>query len=77
MKFRDYYDIYSILKEGYPIQEGIEKALNYSRHRLSSKNIIMMLLAGQFIPDNNFSNLEPKYDVTKEQIREYILKKLK
>lgn len=77
MKFRDYYDIYSILKEGYPIQEGIEKALNYSRHRLSSKNIIMILLAGQFIPDNNFSNLEPKYDVTKEQIREYILKKLK
>lgn len=77
MKFRDYYDIYSILKEGYPIQEGIEKALNYSRHRLSSKNIIMMLLAGQFIPDNNISNLEPKYDVTKEQIREYILKKLK
>ena len=77
MKFRDYYDIYSILKDGYPIQEGIEKALNYSRHRLSSKNIIMMLLAGQFIPDNNFSNLEPKYDVTKEQIREYILKKLK
>lgn len=77
MKFRDYYDIYSILKEGHPIQEGIEKALNYSRHRLSSKNIIMMLLAGQFIPDNNFSNLEPKYDVTKEQIREYILKKLK
>jgi hypothetical protein len=77
MKFRDYYDIYSILKEGYPIQEGIEKALNYSRHRLSSKNIIMMLLAGQFNPDNNFSNLEPKYNVTKEQIREYILKKLK
>lgn len=36
-----------------------------------------MLLAGLFIPDNNFSNLEPKYNVTKEQIREYILKKLK
>ena len=77
MKFRNYYDIYSILQEGYSINKGIEKALNLSRHRLSSKNIIAMLLGGQFIPDNNFATLEPKYDVTKEQIREYIMQKLK
>lgn len=77
MKFRDYYDIYCILQEGYSINKGIEKALNLSRHRLSSKNIIAMLLGGQFIPDNNFATLEPKYDVTKEQIREYIMRKLK
>lgn len=77
MKFRDYYDIYCILQEGYSINKGIEKALNLSRHRLSSKNIIAMLLGGQFIPDNNFAALEPKYDVRKEQIREYIMRKLK
>lgn len=77
MKFRDYYDIYCILQEGYSINKGIEKALNLSRHRLSSKNIIAILLGGQFIPDNNFATLEPKYDVTKEQIREYIMRKLK
>lgn len=77
MKFRDYYDIYCMLQEGYSIRNGIEKALNLSRHRLSSKNIIAMLLGGQFIPDNNFATLEPKYDVTKEQIREYIMQKLK
>lgn len=77
MKFRDYYDIYSILREGYSIHNGIEKALSLSRHRLSAKNIIAMLLGGQFIPDNNFTALEPKYDVTKEKIREYILHKLK
>ena len=77
MKFRDYYDIYCMLQEGYSIHKGIEKALNLSRHRLSSKNIIAMLLGGQFIPDNNFATLEPKYDVTKEQIREYIMQKLK
>ena len=52
-------------------------ALTLSRHRLSSKNIIAMLLGGQFMPDYNFATLEPKYDVTKEQIREYILQKLK
>lgn len=77
MKFRDYYDIYCILQEGYSIHNGIEKALNLSRHRLSSKNIVAMLLGGQFIPDNNFATLEPKYDVTKEQIRDYIMQKLK
>lgn len=77
MKFRDYYDIYCILQEGYSIHKGIEKALNLSRHRLSSKNIIAMLLGGQFVADNNFATLEPKYDVTKGQIREYIMQKLK
>ena len=77
MKFRDYYDIYCMLQEGYSIHNGIEKALNLSRHRLSSKNIIAMLLGGQFVPDNNFATLEPKYDVTKEQIREYTMQKLK
>lgn len=40
MKFRDYYDIYSCLKEGFSIKNGIERALEYSRHRLSSKNIV-------------------------------------
>lgn len=76
MKFRDYYDIYCILKEGYSIQKGIEKARTLSRYRLSTKNLVAMLLGGQFIPDNNFATLSPKYDVTKEQIREYILLKL-
>jgi len=59
------------------MHKGIEIALKYSRHRLSSKNVIAILLAGQFIPENNFASLEPKYDVTREQIREYILQKLK
>jgi predicted nucleotidyltransferase component of viral defense system len=77
MKFRDYYDIYSILKEGHSINNGIEKARKYSQFRLSTKNLVTMLLAGQFVPDDNFSTLEPKYDVDKETIRNYILQKLK
>lgn len=77
MKFRDYYDIYCILREGHSIHRGIECSLKYSRHRLSTKNIIAMLLGGQFIADDNFATLQPKYSVTKEEIREYILRKLK
>ncbi len=77
MKFRDYYDIFCILREGHSIHCGIERSLKYSRHRLSTKNIIAMLLGGQFIADDNFATLQPKYSVTKEEIREYILRKLK
>ena len=77
MKFRDYYDIYCILREGYSVHRGIERSLKYSRHRLSTKNVIAMLLGGQFIADDNFATLQPKYSVTREEIREYILRKLK
>ena len=77
MKMRDYYDIYAILKEGYDISIGIEDALKYSQHRLNAKNVIMMLLSDRFMTDENFRQLEPRYNVTKEEMREYILKKLK
>lgn len=77
MKIRDYYDIYAILKEGYDISVGIEKALKYSQHKLNTKNLVVMLLSDRFIPDENFRQLEPKYDVSKEEMREFILWKLR
>jgi predicted nucleotidyltransferase component of viral defense system len=77
MKMRDYYDIYAILKEGYDISKGIDAALKYSQHKLSTKNIVMMLLSDRFMSDENFEQLDPKYNVLKEEIREYILQKLK
>ena len=36
--FRDYYDIYSILKHGVSLQLMIDGALDYSQHRLKTKN---------------------------------------
>lgn len=77
MKFRDYYDIYVILKEGYDITKGINATLKYSRHKLNTKNVVMLLLSDSFMADQNFSLLKPKYNVTKEEIRHYILQKLK
>ena len=41
--FRDYYDIYSILKTGIPIWEMITIAQDYSGHRLKTKNILAIL----------------------------------
>ena len=38
--FRDYYDIYSILQSGVNINDIMNLALQYSRHRLKSKNLL-------------------------------------
>ncbi|MBZ4652074.1 MAG: hypothetical protein JG761_874 [Proteiniphilum sp.] len=76
-KLRDYYDIYAILREGYDISKGIDAALKYSQHKLSRKNIVMILLSDRFSSETNLAQLEPKYDVSKEVMREYILQKLK
>lgn len=72
-KFRDYYDIYSILKTGADINKLISLALEHSGHRLKSKNLMAMLTNGQlFRKDENFSHLQPKYNVSSEDIEKYI-----
>lgn len=76
-KFRDYYDIYSLLEAGVDLQEMINKALRYSGHRLKSKNLIAMLTrSDRFIPDVDFKNLQPKYSVSPAEIEERIKKAL-
>ena len=77
IKMRDYYDIYAILKNGYNISTGIEAALKYSQHKLSVKNLVMMLLSDRFMPDEGFRHMEPQYDVSQEEIRDYIYETLK
>ena len=63
-KFRDYYDIYSLLKAGVDLSSMIQLALKYSGHRLKSKNLIAMLTRGErFVPDSNFMSLQPVYDI--------------
>jgi predicted nucleotidyltransferase component of viral defense system len=77
-KFRDYYDIYSLIKAGESLTEMIEIALKYSGHRLKSKNIIAMLTrSDRFIPDANFSALNPIYQVTPMEIEQEIISRLK
>lgn len=73
-KFRDYYDIYSILEAGVDINEMINLALRYSRHRLKSKNLIAMLTrSDRFTPDSNFKSLNPIYDITPLDIEKRII----
>lgn len=72
-KFRDYYDIYSIMKSGIDVNEMIALALTYSGYRLKSKNIIAMLTqSDRFVPDHSFSALNPIYDISPKEIEEEI-----
>ena len=76
-KFRDYYDIYSILNEGVDIQEMINMALEHSGHFLKRKNLLAILTDGErFRKDKAFMQLNPVYDVTSYDIQEYIKQKL-
>ena len=72
-KFRDYYDIYSLLEHGVKLQNMIRLALKYSGHRLKSKNLIAMLTRGnRFLPDSHFATLRPIYPIGPEDIENRI-----
>lgn len=72
-KFRDYYDIYSIMKTGVDINEMISLALMYSGHRLKSKNLISLLTNSErFEPDQKFATLNPIYNISPKEIEKEI-----
>lgn len=72
-KFRDYYDIYSILKSGIDIMELIPAALEHSGHRLKTKGLMAMLTNGElFRKDEQFAQLQPVYNITSQDIEAYI-----
>ncbi|MBQ3698932.1 MAG: nucleotidyl transferase AbiEii/AbiGii toxin family protein [Prevotella sp.] len=76
-KFRDYYDIYTILEQGYDIWEMIEAALAHSEHKLKTRGLLAMLSEGKrFVKEKGFEELNPVYDITPLEIQEYIKAKL-
>lgn len=76
-KFRDYYDIYSLARAGVNIKEMINLALKYSGHRLKSKNLLALITRSErFIPDNNFSELTPIYNISPKEIEDYLKSQL-
>lgn len=73
--FRDYYDLYFILKnkKKSEIVSIIDNALKYSGHNMKSKNLIGKLCNYEkFIPDNDFKNLNPQIDITPQKIAEFM-----
>lgn len=76
--FRDYYDIYALLKEGYDLAKGVEYAGKFSRHTIHSKFIYSILLnENYFSKPEGFSLLEPKYDVSTEEIAAFVRQYIK
>jgi predicted nucleotidyltransferase component of viral defense system len=72
-KFRDYYDIYSILKSGVDIMKMIPAALEHSGYRLKRKSLMAILSNGDlFRKDEHFEQLQPVYHVSSNDIQEYI-----
>lgn len=71
--FRDYYDIYSILKEGISLKSMINRATQYSKHILKTKDILNFISDGNnFKKEKQFNFLKPKYYVSEKDIEKYL-----
>ena len=78
LSFRDYYDIYAILIDGVSLEELIAGAGKYSRHRLKTRDMLIMLTKGEnFTVDKNFETLQPKYKVDNNDIEKFLVEEIK
>ena len=78
--FRDYYDLYFILKDknADEIISIVDNALKYSGHALKSKNLLGKLANHeQFKPDNEFKLLEAKVEIGAKEIALFMNEKVK
>lgn len=72
-EFRDYYDIYSILREGQSLKELVGAASKYSNHRLKIRDALSFLANGtNYKREKSFALLEPAYDIDHREIEEFI-----
>lgn len=76
-KYRDYYDIHTILEEGVPLNQMIDKAVSYSGNKIKSKNICAFISNGEnFKNDPEFNLLKPKKNISSEDIAFQIVQTL-
>ena len=67
--YRDYYDIYSLLKAGLSFEEGLDYALKFTRHQVHSKAVLSALITPTLYPKpEEFDLMKPKYDVSPEEM---------
>ena len=79
-EFRDYYDLYCILKDKdvEATKRIISNALKYSEHYLKSKNLIGMLTNSERFKHNvAFAQLAPKYPVTAKEIEQFMTERMR
>lgn len=76
--YRDYYDIYSLMRYGVDFHAMVDLALKHSGHVLHTKNLYSMLTNGsRFRMDENFNQLHPQYAIPAAEIEQYISEAIK
>lgn len=75
-KFRDYYDIYFLVKSGMSLKEIFELSLNVL-DGITYKLFCVALVYVDDIEDDNITYLEPKENLNKQKIRDFLQNKLK
>jgi len=71
--FRDYYDIYSLLKEGLSLKKMVEGAVLYSNHTLKTRDALSFLANGSnYKKGKDFELMKPFYDITNKTIEDLI-----
>jgi hypothetical protein len=71
--FKDYYDIYSLLKEGLSLKTIVEGAAIYSNHTLKTRDALSFLSNGSnYKKGKDFELLNPVYDITNHAIEDLI-----
>jgi hypothetical protein len=72
-EFRDYYDIYSLLKEGQSLKAMVNGASIYSNRTLKTRNALSFLANGSnYKREKEFDLLKPVYDITNKTIEDLI-----
>ena len=74
-KYRDYYDLYFLVKEGMSLKEIFEHSTNIVEG-INFKLFAIALLYIDDIEDDNIEYLEPKEKISKEKIRDFFQAKL-
>jgi predicted nucleotidyltransferase component of viral defense system len=77
-EWRDYYDIYSILREGKSLKSMVTLAGKYSNHKLKTRDALNFLINGKnYKKAQDFQLLMPAYNIDSREIEELILSKMK
>ena len=76
-EWRDYYDIYSLLREGQSLKVMIDGASKYSNHVLKTRDALIFLSNGSnYKKGKDFNLLKPFYDVDSKTIEELVKSKI-
>jgi len=76
--FRDYYDMYSILKSGVNLKDILLKTGKYTSHNLRSKDILSLLINAQKPPfDAAFTTMSPIYNISFDEMKHFFIEKAK